>query len=382
MTVFRGFLTILRKSLPISLMYFVIFVGIFILMQKLDNSNQSTNFVRTSLKIGIVDEDNSDLSRGLVDYLEKFNACREYSNDTSVLRDRLFYRDIEYLVVIPKGFEEIASNVNVTKIPGTMAAYYADAQINDYLNGITALKAGGFPTTEATDILLKSADDESNVTLVTSQDKHSEWAAYSYMFRTLPYVIIGMIVYTLGSIMLDFYRPVVRKRTRCSCVGEARMNGEFMLGFCIFGVAIWFAFIVMAAILSGKDFLQDENLVYYVLNAFVLMLVSLAITALVGMLCNKMELLSGIVNIISLGMSFLCGVFIPLELLDKNIIQISRFLPLYWYEQVNNILAENVNINGNLLKTVLGGLGMQLLFAAAFVGIALIVSKTKERARI
>lgn len=36
-------------------------------------------------------------------------------------------------------------------------------------------------------------------------------------------------------------------------------------------------------------------------------------------------------NVIALGMSFLSGVFVPIEFLGDGIIKIAHFLPAYWY---------------------------------------------------
>ena len=50
-------------------------------------------------------------------------------------------------------------------------------------------------------------------------------------------------------------------------------------------------------------------------------------------------MLTGAVNTISLGMCFLCEVFVPMELIGDNVKIVAQFLPAYWYETANNLLG-------------------------------------------
>ena len=62
---------------------------------------------------------------------------------------------------------------------------------------------------------------------------------------------------------------------------------------------------------------------------------SLAISFLIGVLVEKEEVINGVVNVISLGMSFTCGVFVSMSVLGKGVRAFAHFLPVYWYEIVN-----------------------------------------------
>ncbi|MDR3050158.1 MAG: ABC transporter permease [Oscillospiraceae bacterium] len=379
MTVFRGFLTLVRRSAPISLLYIAIFLAISIAAQMLTGQERADAFQPASLAVGIVDEDNTTLSAGLGEYLGKFHTVTRLPNEKDVLQERLFYRDVAYILTIPRGFGGGEADVNVTKIPGTIAAFYVDGQINAYLNGFNALRAGGYTDDEAARMMLNTAAIEPKVDLLVAANKRPAWAGYAYMFQYMPYVIIAIIAYTLGTIMIDFYRPNARRRMRCAPISALRMNGEFLLGYGIYGLVIWALFTAMPFVMYGGQLLGDANLPFYLLNNLLLVLTALALTSLVGMLTRSLDVLSGVVNVISLGMSFLCGVFIPLELLDKNVGIFSQFLPVYWYERANTALAENTVLGGASLRTVLEGFGIQLLFAAALVGAALIVAKLREQ---
>ncbi len=77
-----------------------------------------------------------------------------------------------------------------------------------------------------------------------------------------------------------------------------------------------------------------------------MLLVALSLAYLVGILAKNSSMLNGIVNVISLGMSFLCGVFIPLEYMSGSVRKAAMFLPVYWYEKANDLLADFGRVTG------------------------------------
>jgi ABC-2 type transport system permease protein len=46
-----------------------------------------------------------------------------------------------------------------------------------------------------------------------------------------------------------------------------------------------------------------------------------------------------VTNVVALGMSFLCGVFVPQSMMGERVLRIAHFLPAYWYVRINNLLA-------------------------------------------
>lgn len=80
-------------------------------------------------------------------------------------------------------------------------------------------------------------------------------------------------------------------------------------------------------------------------------------------------------NVIALGMSFLCGVFVPLEYLGEGLIKAAHFLPAYWYITSANFI--DTYVPGSSLNELWVGLGIQLLFGAALISIGLAYSRMK-----
>lgn len=77
----------------------------------------------------------------------------------------------------------------------------------------------------------------------------------------------------------------------------------------------------------------------FTLNMLCYMLVSLAFAFLISKITSNSEILNMFANTVSLGMAFLCGIFVPEEFLSDGIIKAAHFLPAYWYNQAVKILT-------------------------------------------
>ena len=146
MTVFKGFLTIAKRNLGMMFLYILIFLAISLFFQNTLDDSKSSGFQSESLPIAVIDLDGGELAEGFKDYLASIHHVKELPNDQNLLQERLFYRDIYYIVTIPEDFEQFCLSGNkklaVTKLPDSTTGYYVDQQINDFLNHIRTLTAG------------------------------------------------------------------------------------------------------------------------------------------------------------------------------------------------------------------------------------------------
>ncbi|MEG1732887.1 MAG: ABC transporter permease, partial [Longicatena sp.] len=105
----------------------------------------------------------------------------------------------------------------------------------------------------------------------------------------------------------------------------------------------------------------------YCLNAFVFMIVCVTlgyfISVLVGGFRNEQNAINGISNVITLGSSFLCGAFVPQAFLSQGVLQISSFLPTYWYIKLSDGLRDVLIMDSESWLLLGKCLGVQLLFA-------------------
>ena len=101
MTVFKGFLTIAKRNLGMMFLYILIFLAISLFFQNTLDDSKSSGFQSESLPIAVIDLDGGELAEGFKDYLASIHHVKELPNDQNLLQERLFYRDIYYIVTIP-----------------------------------------------------------------------------------------------------------------------------------------------------------------------------------------------------------------------------------------------------------------------------------------
>ena len=384
MTVFKGFLTIAKRNIGMLIMYIVIFLVICLTIQKTNSSDNSLSFKAESLNIAVIDRDGGTLAKGLTEYLSHYHNIKNLPDDKSVLQDRLFYRDIYYVVTIPEDFEEKCLNgeekLSVTKVPGSNSGYYVDQQINTFLNDVCIMSASGFSLSEAINEVQENTSISSDVTLLDKNGYGGDMPGHSFMYQYMPYILMSILCYALSYIMIAFNKPDVKKRMLCSAVSGSSQNLQIVLGYAVIGLFVWGICTILPILLYGKEFLTDPHLPYYLINSFILTLVSLALAFLVGTLVHREETVSAVVNVVTLGMSFLCGVFVSMDILSKGIKTVAHFLPAYWYEVNNNLLSSNGALSNSQMMTLFSGYGIQLLFAAAFIVVAMVIGRYQRQA--
>ena len=94
-------------------------------------------------------------------------------------------------------------------------------------------------------------------------------------------------------------------------------------------------------------------------------------------MAKKMESISMISNVLSLAMSFLCGVFVPLSFLGDGVKKAAHFLPAYWYIRA----AEQIDSwkKGAEVGSIWMFCGIQMLFAIVILTVALVVKEKRRK---
>lgn len=380
MTVFKCYMKILRQNIGLVIMYLAIFFSVAIVMQFAAGKSEDSLFETASIDLGVVNEDGGTLAQGLVDYLSGIHHVMLMDNNPEQLQENLFYRNVEYILQIPADFYETCmvngESLKVTKVPGSYSSFYVDQQISSYLNTIQTYLAAGFSQEKAIQAVKEETHEP--VTKLIFDSGTSDTSPYTYYFRYIPYLFLGALCYTMGYILMAFKKGDIQKRMEASAISVRRQSVEGLLATGMIGVVLWLIGFLGVTFMYGSRFWQSGLCVYYILNTFTMLIVALSLSYLIGMFITNSNLLSGVANLVSLAMCFLCGVFVPMDVMDKSVLKFAQFLPVYWYEQVNEILSRHHTLSPELLGQVLIGIGIQLLFAAAFISLILVVSRYRK----
>ena len=380
MIVFKCYMKILKQNLSLVFLYLGIFFSVSIVLQMAAGKGEDSLYQTTSIDLGIVNLDDSLLSSGFVDYLSQIHHVTIMENDPETLQENLFYRNVEYIIQIPADFYKTCiqngESLKVTKVPGSYSSYYVDQQISSYLDTLRTYLAAGFSQEEAITALKSQVHEP--VTRLSSNSVSTDKSPLVYYFRYIPYLFLGVLCYTMGYILMAFKKGDIQKRMAASAISSRRQTLEGLLAMGMIGAGLWFLGILGAVLMYRKSFLDSRMLPYYLLNTLLMQIVALSLSYLIGMFINNSDLLSGAANIVSLSMCFLCGVFVPMDVMDKSVLKVSQFLPVYWYEQVNEILSSHISLTSQLQEKVWMGMGIELLFAVVFVFLIMVVSKHRR----
>ena len=112
-------------------------------------------------------------------------------------------------------------------------------------------------------------------------------------------------------------------------------------------------------------------------NALAFMLVCLSIAFLAGRQAKDDAQLNMAANVIGLAFSFLGGVFVPIDLMNKGMQKVAKFVPSYWYVSSNNSIwkIKSLSEAGDIYRNWL----IMLAFAVAVFAIALMMNRLKAR---
>ena len=204
MTVFKGFMTLVKRNIFMFFLYLGIFMSVCIMIQFLTKGEGMNHFEEESLDIAVIDRDGGELARGLTEYLGERHNLVDIEDNEDVIQESLFYRNIYYLVTIPEDFEEKclteAEKIKTTKIPGASTTFYVDQQIDTFLNDVRIFKKAGFSTEDAIAEVQRIGTLSTDVTLIDKNGHGGQMAPHAFMFQYLPYMILS--VYVISSVLL------------------------------------------------------------------------------------------------------------------------------------------------------------------------------------
>ena len=115
----------------------------------------------------------------------------------------------------------------------------------------------------------------------------------------------------------------------------------------------------------------------YIINSFIFTICAVSIAFLIGNLVSNKNAINGIVNVVALGSSFLCGSFVPMDWLPDSVLGIAHILPSYYYISNNEIVTDLEVINFDTIQPILLNMGIILLFALGFIIVTNVISKRK-----
>jgi ABC-2 type transport system permease protein len=385
MQVYKAFFKIILKNLNQIMIYVVVFISLTVALANTNSKPINADFTETKVNIAFINHDtNSALVEGLKDYISKNVKIVNLPDDAQRLQDALFFRDVEYIVKVPKGFSEglikgEAVKLEKTAVPGSTSSIFLDNIINKYFNTakIYTSSMKNISEEQLLTYINKDMEQKTEVKMKTSAEEASNNEKRAYYFNYMAYSLFAVLILGVCSVMIVFNNTDLKKRNLCSPVKLGSISFQMILGNLSYAVVAWLAMVVTGFIMYGRYMFTRSGLLF-LLNSFVFTLAALSISFLIGNIIKSKGAMSAAANVFSLGTCFISGVFVPQALLGKTVLRMASFTPNYWYVKSNNSIANLVNFNMENLTPIFFNMLIVLGFAVAVLAIALVVIKQKS----
>lgn len=379
MIVFKTILKILNKLKGMLILYTVMLILITALTQTSDNN--ITKFEESKPDILIINKDeHSDLTNNFVKYLaEHANLADIDINAEEKINDALFYRDVNYVIYIPKNFtNDILQDkepIMNYKSTNDESASYSQMLVNKYIK--TALIYKDYY--QANDLIKKineTLSTNTNVKIKTHLDTSKLSAATRY-FNFLNYAFLAGCVYCISMILASLKEENVNKRTIISSYSLRKYNRIVLLSNACVIFLMWLFYMILSFILF-KKLMVSFNGILYMINSLVFAFCGLTIGFLIGNITQNKNAIGGIVNVVALGSSFLCGCFVPISYLPNYVLKIAKILPSYYFV-TNNELTKSIEIfSWSNIKPLFINNIVIVTFCILFVIITNFINKKKQ----
>lgn len=379
MTVFKTILKILNKLKGMLILYTVMLVAITTLNQTAGNN--ITNFEEAKPDILIVNKDSQNaVTTGFADYISKHSEIKDIDiNDEEKINDAIFYRDVNFVIYIPENFgEDLLSGKNPAleyKSSGDEYASYSQMMVEKYIK-ILSIYKDNYSGDELINKVNNVMEKEAKVDLKTTLDT-SKLSSMDRYFNFLNYALLAGCVYCISMILSSLKESNVKKRTIISSFNYKKYNRIVLLSNAIVIFAMWMLYMILSLILF-KDLMVSSNGLAYIINSFIFAICSLSIGFLIGNITQNKNAIGGIVNVVALGTSFLCGCFVPFEYMPDYAIKIAHVLPTYYFVSNNEIIKSLEIFNFETIKPLLINCGIVIGFSVLFILLTNYISKRKQ----
>lgn len=379
MIVFSTFWRIVKKYKGTILLYTVMLI----MFGGINLTSNSTNdmFTPTKPNIFIVNKDsNMELTKNLINYLKKNTNVVSLEDDEEKINDALFYRDISYVIYIPKNYsKDVLDKKDVTidiKSSKDYTSSLTEMMLDKYLNVQSNLVNITNNQDELVNMINNTLDVNSEV-VVSSKLDNSYLNRVSRYFNFGSYSLLAVIIFIVTLVINSFKENTINKRIIVSSINYKKHNSLLMLSSFVYSLIVWVLFSLLSVILLGKDMISLRGILYFV-NTFMFVMPTLSFGILISTLVNNKDSIGGIVNVVSLGSAFLCGAFIPTEYLPKIVLSIAHVFPAYYFIDSNNLLSSMEIINFSNLTPVFINYFVLIIFMLIFIVVNNYVLKKKR----
>ena len=376
MTIFKTYWKIVKKNIGIIILYTVMLL-VFGTMNLKANKN-SFEFISSKPDIIIVNNSSGIITDNLISYLKTNANVKNITNENDI-DDAVFFRDANYVIYIPKEFENKIENgkeFNIDiKTNNSYDSYIASELLNRYLDVFSKYMNLYNDKILAIQKLDNTLNKKADVVIENKTNLNSKTSLF-YNFSS--YSIMAIVIYIICLVLSSFNDEKISKRTNVSGMNYKTFNNYLYISSFTFTFIIFIVYLILSFLIL-KSSILNINGILYGLNMFIFFIVSFTMAILISNLVKSKGAISGVVNVISLGSAFLCGAFIPVKYMPSFALKIAHIFPTFYFIDNNEYIASIQNFDKASYDFVLKNFIIMTVFIIFFLILNTLVTRFKRK---
>ncbi|WP_312712645.1 ABC transporter permease, partial [Proteiniclasticum ruminis] len=247
-------------------------------------------------------------------------------------------------------------------LPDAITNIYTDLSIENFFN-TARVYIESLPDASLSEVLEKTNSTLSVKTPVNVETYGGEKpSSYTrFYFNYMSYSMVSILVLGTSIIMLLWRDLPLLRRTEVSPLKKSSIQLQKVLSLGVFTL-LTFVLLNVFYFLVNRNAVLDDKTLLHIGNSFILAFTSMGMSFLVGTLLKSRNAITAVSNVVSLGPSFISGVFVPQALLGEGVLTLAKVTPTYYYVTANELIAALGNSMNEKIYT-----NMMILFAFGIV---------------
>ena len=347
------------------------------LSQVLGN-NEVTGFKDTQYQVMIKDESDgsSDIINALIASLQKDHKVTLTTNSDNSMKEAVYGNDVDGAIWIPSDVDSRINNGEAAvkmEIGNSLNGNILREYVNSYIRYAVVLKAqGNFSVENMNKILSEQASVSviSKDATVKDDDYYAKFGEIYFAYT--PFVYISVFIFLLGLIFALLENDEVAKRIIIGMKSVNQVTFEkFLGGLTVVGIIVGINLLFVAIV--APSFYVSAGAPKALMLTFASALTAYALAFLCSVIIGDNTYgYSAASTVVGMGVSFISGIFVPLELLNPVAISIAKFFPVYYVITA----AENSSLE---FSSYAMNLGMILLFGILYAALAFSIQHIRTR---
>ncbi len=210
MTVFKNYFKIVKRHMGLIIMFSAI--AIIISIANTNSGNTVDTYVNVEPTVAIFNYDKSELSKNLVEYIEKNAKIVEIENNEKSMQDSLYSNKVDSVLIIPENFANdmlSGKNVNIEIKKSTQnMSEQVELIVNKYYKIASIYSKAGFSEEQVIEKTKKVIESQVDVKVVENNKGKLEKVAIFYSFEN--YSFLSIFIFIIGTIMCVFNKDEIK----------------------------------------------------------------------------------------------------------------------------------------------------------------------------